>query len=93
MHKEVEDYIKLQRKLFVLKYATLFKTKKEAYLACGVPKSTFYDWKKAYDEAGEEGLTIHGMDTIVKVSGFWENWEYRKTEELIHKERNAYKKF
>ena len=56
MHKEVEDYIKLQRKLFVLKYATLFKTKKEAYLACGVPKSTFYDWKKAYDEAGEEGL-------------------------------------
>ena len=53
MHKEVEDYIKLQRKLFVLKHATLFKTKKEAYLACGVPKSTFYDWKKAYDEAGE----------------------------------------
>jgi len=28
MHKEVEDYIKLQRKLFVLKYATLFKLKK-----------------------------------------------------------------
>jgi transposase len=56
MHKEVEDYIRLQRKLFVLKYATLFKTNQEAYLACGVPRSTFYDWKKAYDEAGEEGL-------------------------------------
>jgi hypothetical protein len=28
---------------------------KEAYLACGVPKSTFNDWKKAYDEAGKEG--------------------------------------
>ena len=33
-----------------------FKTNQEAYLACGVPRSTFYDWKKAYDEAGEEGL-------------------------------------
>ena len=35
-------------------------------------------------------LTLHGLDTIVKVSGFWDNWEYRKTEELMHKERDNY---
>ena len=35
-------------------------------------------------------LTMHGLDTIVKVSGFWDNWEYRKTEELMHKERDNY---
>jgi two-component system LytT family sensor kinase len=35
-------------------------------------------------------LTIHGIDTIVKVSGFWDKWEYRKTEEIMHKERDNY---
>jgi hypothetical protein len=30
------------------------------------------------------------LDTLVKVSGFWDNWEYRKTEELMHKERDNY---
>ena len=37
MHKEVEDYIKLQRKLFVLKYALLMKTNQEVYLTYEVP--------------------------------------------------------
>ena len=35
-------------------------------------------------------LTLHGLDTLVKVSGFWDNWEYRKTEELMHKEPHNY---
>ena len=32
-------------------------------------------------------LTIHGMDTIVKIKGFWDKWEYEKTEELMRRER------
>ena len=59
--------ITFQKKLFVLKYATLFKTTQEAYLACGVPRSIFYDWEKAYDEAGEEGLKQKNLAGIVKL--------------------------
>ena len=35
-------------------------------------------------------LSIHGMDTIVKITGFWEKWEFDKTEELMRKERDKY---
>jgi hypothetical protein len=52
MNKEVEDYLKVQRKLVVLEYARVFGSNLEAYTAYGVPRSTFYDWKKAYDAAG-----------------------------------------
>ncbi len=57
MNKEVEEYLKLQRKIVVLEYARVFGSNLEAYKACGIPKSTFYDWKKAFEEEGEEGLT------------------------------------
>ena len=30
-------------------------------------------------------LTIHGMDTWIKITGFWDKWEYRKTEEIMRK--------
>ena len=33
-------------------------------------------------------MTIHGMDTMVKITGFWDKWEYEKTEELMRKEKN-----
>ena len=50
MHKEVEKYLSLKRKLIVLEYARVFGSNLEAYKACGIPKSTFYDWKKAFEE-------------------------------------------
>jgi len=56
MQKEVEKYLRLKRKLIVLEYARVFGSNLEAYKACGIPKSTFYDWKKAFEEEGEKGL-------------------------------------
>ena len=50
MHKEVEKYLRVKRKLIVLEYARVFGSNLEAYKACGIPKSTFYDWKKAFEE-------------------------------------------
>ena len=50
MHKEVEKYLSLKRKLIVLEYARVFGSNPEAYKACGIPKSTFYDWKKAFED-------------------------------------------
>lgn len=45
MHKEVKEYLRLKRKLVVLEYVRLLGNNLEAYKACGIPKSTFYDWK------------------------------------------------
>ena len=53
MNKEVEDYLRIQRKLVVLEYAKVFGSNLEAYKACGIPMSTFYDWKKVYNIEGE----------------------------------------
>jgi transposase len=61
MHKEVEKYLSLKRKLIVLEYARVFGSNLEAYKACGIPKSTFYDWKKAFEEEGEKGLACSYM--------------------------------
>ena len=38
MHKEVEKYLSLKRKLIVLEYARVFGSNLEAYKACGIPK-------------------------------------------------------
>ena len=56
MNKEVKNYLRVQRKLVVLEYARVFGSNLEAYTACGISRSTFYDWKKAYNKEGEEGL-------------------------------------
>ena len=56
MHKEVKEYLRLRKKLVVLEYAHLFGNNLKAYKACGIPKSTFYEWKRAYIKNGEEGL-------------------------------------
>ena len=32
-------------------------------------------------------LTINILDTIVKITGFWDKWEESKTEELMRKEQ------
>ncbi len=55
MHKEVEKYLRLKRKLIVLEYARVFGSNLEAYTACGIPKSSFYDWEKVFEKEGEEG--------------------------------------
>jgi hypothetical protein len=44
MHKEVEKYLRVKRKLIVLEYARVFGSNLEAYKACGIPRSTFYDF-------------------------------------------------
>ena len=63
MHKEVAKYLRLKRKHVVLEYARVFGSNLEAYKACGIPKSTFYDWKKAFEEEGEKGLTcLYGSE-------------------------------
>ena len=56
MHKEVKSYLKLRKKLLVLEYARVFGSNLKAYKALGIPKSTFYEWKRTYDIYGEEGL-------------------------------------
>ena len=54
--KEIEAYLTYSKKLQVLKYAKEYGNNSIAYKFFGVKKSTFYKWKKAYDEHGEEGL-------------------------------------
>jgi hypothetical protein len=41
MHKEVEKYLSLKRKLIVLEYALVFGSNLEAYKACGIPSNLF----------------------------------------------------
>ena len=53
MHKEVKSYLKLRKKLCVLEYARVFGSNLKAYKALGIPKSTFYAWKEAYEKYGE----------------------------------------
>ncbi|MGV0927460.1 IS481 family transposase [Empedobacter sp. ULE_I145] len=54
--KEIAAYLTYSKKLQVLKYAKEYGNNSIAYKFFGVKKSTFYKWKKAYDEHGEEGL-------------------------------------
>ena len=54
--KEIAAYLTYSKKLQVLKYAKEYGNNTIAYNFYGVKKSTFYKWKKAYEEHGEEGL-------------------------------------
>lgn len=54
--KEIEAYLTYNKKTQVLKYAKEYGNNSIAYKFFGVKKSTFYKWKKAYEEHGEEGL-------------------------------------
>ncbi|MGV0970025.1 IS481 family transposase [Empedobacter sp. ULE_I136] len=54
--KEIQTYLTYIKKLQVLKYAKEYGNNTIAYKFYGVKKSTFYKWKKAYEEHGEEGL-------------------------------------
>ncbi|MEQ8671884.1 MAG: IS481 family transposase [Aggregatilineales bacterium] len=55
MHQEAKDELRLRLKLTVLEYAKYFG----ATNACqefGVPRSSFYEWKKKYAQEGRAGL-------------------------------------
>jgi len=55
--KEIQNYLTyIKKKIQVLKYAKDYGNNAIAYKFYGVKKSTFYKWKKAYEEHGEEVL-------------------------------------
>jgi len=55
MHKEAEEELKVRFKLVVLDLARDGNVTK-ACKEFNVPRSTFYEWKKSYDQEGEGGL-------------------------------------
>ena len=54
--KEIEKYLAFRKKLRVLKLAKDLKSSRKAYEIFDISKSTFYSWKKKFDEHGEQGL-------------------------------------
>lgn len=56
MLKEVRAELRLRYKIAVLEYARICGNVLETCRDFGVPRSSFYVWKKAYDEGGREGL-------------------------------------
>lgn len=54
--KEIIDYLKFSTKLRVLRYAKDCGKNKDACEVFGVNKSTFYKWKKEFEQHGEKGL-------------------------------------
>ena len=55
MHKEAEEELKVRLKLVVLEFADRLNVTK-ACKEFNVPRSTFYEWKKSYDQEGQPGL-------------------------------------
>ena len=55
MHKEAEEELKVRLKLMVLDLASNLNVTK-ACKEFNVPRSTFYEWKKSYDQEGVSGL-------------------------------------
>ena len=55
MHKEAEEELKVRLKLVVLEFADRLNVTK-ACKEFNVPRSTFYEWKKSYDQEGQLGL-------------------------------------
>jgi len=56
MSKEARDYLDLQRRLAVFKYAEGWGNVAKACRAFAMPRASYYHWKKAYDAEGEAGL-------------------------------------
>ena len=56
MTKEVRDAFRIHYKWTVLQYAEVCRTVLQACREFNVPRSTFYEWKKAYDKGGKSGL-------------------------------------
>lgn len=56
MNNEVRDALAARRKYQILEYAQAIGNVKEACRDFGVPRSSFYRWKKAYSKEGRAGL-------------------------------------
>jgi transposase InsO family protein len=56
MLKELREELSLRHKIAVLEYARIYGNASKACRFFEVPRSSFYVWKKAYDEGGREGL-------------------------------------
>jgi transposase InsO family protein len=56
MLKETGDELKVRFKMMVLEYAGVSRNVREACRELEVPRSTFYEWKKAFDTEGRAGL-------------------------------------
>ena len=56
MQKEVKEILRIRFKLMVLEFAMGIGSVTKACHEFNVPRSTFYDWKKAYDKEGKAGL-------------------------------------
>jgi transposase InsO family protein len=56
MKKEVGEAFRIHFKWTVLEYATVCRTVIQACREFNVPRSTFYEWKKAYEKGGKTGL-------------------------------------
>jgi transposase len=56
MNQEVKDYINLRKKLFILEYAKAIGNARKACEEFSIPRSSFYDWKKAFAKEGKTGL-------------------------------------
>ncbi len=56
MTREVNDAFAAQRKYMILKFALGSGNIAKARREFGVPRSSLYEWKKAYAEGGKEGL-------------------------------------
>lgn len=56
MNKEVKEELRIRFKLMVLEYAELSGNAAKACREFEVNRSTFYKWKKAYDQEGRMGL-------------------------------------
>ncbi len=56
MSKEARDCLEFQRRVATFKYAAAWGNVAKACRAFGVPRASYYKWKKAYDVEGETGL-------------------------------------
>ena len=56
MNKEVRDAFRIHYKWTVLRYAEITRSVTQTCHTFEVPRSTFYEWKKAYKEGGRAGL-------------------------------------
>jgi transposase-like protein len=56
MKKGVREAFRVHFKWTVLEYAAVCRTVIQACREFNVPRSTFYEWKKAYEKGGKAGL-------------------------------------
>ena len=54
MNKEAKEYLRLRFKIMVLNYAQAIGNISKACRTFNVTKTSFYKWKRAFDEGGSE---------------------------------------